>query len=147
MPETDSQFRPYLQIATFCEKVLQEADGVVSIIRMIDRITHFGREPELHAFQYQFMVIVVFKAGPFMKGKATIKLRPISPSGKQLTALEFPILFESEDRGAGFVAGVNFTFEEEGLYWFDVLLEEDVATRIPMRVLYHPSMTLPFPPQ
>ena len=30
--------RTLLVLATFCEKVLQEKDGVLSIIRMIDRI-------------------------------------------------------------------------------------------------------------
>ena len=28
---------PYIQVAAFCERVLQEADGVVSLIRIVDR--------------------------------------------------------------------------------------------------------------
>ncbi len=30
---------PYLIAALLCEKVLQEKDGIISVIRMIDRIT------------------------------------------------------------------------------------------------------------
>ena len=30
---------PYITMATFCEKVLQEADGVLSVIRIIERVT------------------------------------------------------------------------------------------------------------
>ena len=30
---------PYLSVAVLCEKVLREADGVSSIIRIVDRIT------------------------------------------------------------------------------------------------------------
>ena len=29
---------PYITMATFCEKVLQEADGVLSVIRIIERV-------------------------------------------------------------------------------------------------------------
>ena len=32
MPEQENIFRAFLQMAVFCEKVLREADGVMSII-------------------------------------------------------------------------------------------------------------------
>lgn len=31
---------PYVQVAAFCEKVLVEQDGVVTLVRLIDRLTH-----------------------------------------------------------------------------------------------------------
>lgn len=48
-----------------------------------------------------------------------------------------PVLFEGEERGVNIFLNLNFQpKEEEGLYWFDVLLEGTVVTRIPLRVLY-----------
>ncbi|MGH9740926.1 MAG: hypothetical protein ACRD51_01105, partial [Candidatus Acidiferrum sp.] len=37
---------PYLQMACFCEKVLNEKDGVLSIIRVIDRLTVNASGPD-----------------------------------------------------------------------------------------------------
>jgi hypothetical protein len=36
---TTTKDGPYLIAALICEKVLQEKDGTVSIIRMVDRVT------------------------------------------------------------------------------------------------------------
>ena len=29
---------PYVQVAAFCERVLRESDGVMSLVRVVDRI-------------------------------------------------------------------------------------------------------------
>ena len=31
---------PFVQVAAFCERVLRETDGVLSLIRIVDVITH-----------------------------------------------------------------------------------------------------------
>ena len=50
----------------------------------------------------------------------------------------FPVLFEGEDRGANLILPTDFEVDEEGLYWFDILVDDRLMTRIPMRVLYQP---------
>jgi len=42
MPETG----PHIVNATFCEKVLIEPDGVLSLIRLVDRFTQTATGPE-----------------------------------------------------------------------------------------------------
>ena len=81
--------------------------------------------------------VILFKAG-FATGKYYIKLKIHTPSGKILPAQEFPVLFEGNDRGAGIVAIMNLTLDEEGLYWIDVNLQDSAApvTRIPLRILH-----------
>jgi hypothetical protein len=37
---------PYIGAAFLCEKILQEKDGVLSAIRIVDRITHSAVGPE-----------------------------------------------------------------------------------------------------
>jgi hypothetical protein len=37
---------PHVGIAVLCEKVLQEGDGVLSLIRVVDRIIHSAVGPE-----------------------------------------------------------------------------------------------------
>lgn len=133
---------PYLAMAVLCEKVLTEQDGVLSVIRIVDRLTisAAGPEPpdEMPATQLNLVALVAFRSGS-ARGRYKVKLRPEDPSGIQLPVLEMPIHFEGEERGANIVVGFNFVAEHEGLYWIDVLFQEDVVTRIPLRVMYQPQ--------
>ena len=47
-----------------------------------------------------------------------------------------PLLFEGEERGVQIFVNLNMQVTEEGLYWFDVLLEGATITRVPLRVIY-----------
>lgn len=53
-----------------------------------------------------------------------------------MATAELPVFFEGQDRGVNVVLNINFAAEEEGIYWFDVLLHEQLVTRIPLRILY-----------
>jgi hypothetical protein len=142
MPEQENVFRAYLQLAVLCEKVLKEADGVMSVIRVIDRFTVNGATPEMPPQVLPFMIAIIFKAG-FMRGKQTIAIRPKSPTGVDLPAMEFPILFEGDDdRGVGMVFPIQWVPPEEGLFWWDVYLNQELVTRMPLRVIYQ-RMGLP----
>lgn len=147
MSEDQKVNRPYLQMAVFCEKVLREADGVLSIIRVIDRLIHTGAEKDMLPFTHQFIACLTFKSG-HVNNKMTIWVKPISPEGHALPEMSFPVLFEGDDRGAGVVVQLNFTFESEGLYWFDVFIEDELVTRMSMRILYQQTVSsLPWAPQ
>jgi hypothetical protein len=130
---------PYLQMACFCEKVLIEQDGVLSIIRVIDRIivTASGLDSpqEMPVGQINFPVVIVLKAG-FARGSHTLKLVPTSPSGKTLGETSVAVLFEGEDRGVNVILQVQLPAQEEGLYWFNVMVSDQLLTRIPFRLVY-----------
>ena len=129
---------PYLATAVFCEKVLEEKTGVLSIIRIIDRINlSAGSEaPEnMPEFPLQLTAVVSLKAG-FLRGKYSVTVKPRTPSGQELPSVVLPILLEGDDRGTNLVLKLAFNVKEEGLYWFDVLIEDKLLTRMPMRILY-----------
>jgi hypothetical protein len=62
---------PFVQMACFCEKVLNEQDGVLSIIRVIDRLivstSGLGAPEQMPAGQMNFPLVVILKSG-FVKG-------------------------------------------------------------------------------
>ncbi len=123
-------------MALFCEKVLREADGVMSVIRVIDRFTVHGTTPEMPPSVLPFTIVISFKSG-FMRGKQVIAIRPKSPTGEDLPAMEFPVLFEGDDdRGVAMGFPVQWIPPEEGLYWWDVYLNQEMVTRMPLRVIY-----------
>jgi hypothetical protein len=144
MPEQENIFRAYLHVATFCEKVLRESDGVNSIIRMIDRFNVQGTTEEMQPIVLQFMIYISFKSG-FLRGKQKVSLRPQSPKGVEMPAMDIPVLFEGDDdRGPAIAFQVGWAVQEEGLFWWDLYLNDELVTRMPLRVDYQ-YVRMPIP--
>lgn len=132
--ERDAFSGPHVGIAVFCEKVLKEGDGVMSLIRVVDRVTFTvaaGATPQA----YPLFVVIMFKSGD-AQGTHPIALRSVGPSGQPLGTFEMPALFEGRDRGVSVVIQFAFQPAEEGLHWFDVLVDGQPFTRIPLRAIY-----------
>jgi hypothetical protein len=145
MTETTDRFRPFLTMALFCEKALQEKDGVLSLIRIIDQWNVVGTAERLPPTNLRFTTALSFKSG-FVRGKYSVRIKPKTPSGKELPAIEVPVFFEGEDRGVNLLLETNITLHEEGIYWFDVFFEDEVVTSVPLRLLYHRSTGMVIPP-
>ncbi len=139
---------PYVQMAAICERVLQEKDGVLSIIRLIDRYTTTARgtDPpeEMPPTSISPTIVVMLKSG-FVRGRYTLKIVPNSPTGKRLNELSTGLLLEGEDRGVNVVLKGQMVLREEGLYWFDVMFEKQLLTRIPLRLVYQRVTQGPLP--
>lgn len=133
---------PYLQSALVCERVLQENDGVLSIIRVIDRVTFIvGPDGELVAPEHPVFFVITFKAGA-ARGTYSIEIRVEKPSGERSAILNAPVHFEGEERGANIVIGAAFAPDQAGLYWYEVLFEGERVTRMPLRAVYQPMATV-----
>jgi len=133
---------PYLQAALFCERVLQEKDEVLSLIRVIDRVIlrAVGSAPpdQMPAGIVACQAVIMLKTGS-LAGKYKLGLLPTTPSGKVLPETSVGILLEGgEDRGINVILNVQFLAQEEGIYWFDLKLENQLLTRIPLRLVYQP---------
>jgi len=134
---------PFLQMAVFCEKVLQEKDNVLSAIRIVDRFTQStsveGAPDIMPPFTIGVSILIGFKSGD-VKGKWELKLKPIAPSGQELPGFAGPIFFEGEERGANVVIQYGLTAKEEGIYWFDIMLNDKLLTRMPLRIIYEKTL-------
>jgi hypothetical protein len=152
MSPTNQSTGPFLTAACLCERVLEEKDGVLSAIRIVDRITAQGIAPPgadvppMPPIPIQLVALVTFKNGK-ARGSRRLSLQPRSPSGFKMQGPSVPILFEGDDDGGVNVRLVlQFQAQEEGLYWFDVLLNDVLVSRMPLRVLYQ-VVTTNLPPQ
>lgn len=137
---------PYVQVAAICMTPLVEQQGLLSIIRMHDRIQLAGPTDQMNPQPLSALSLVVsLKAGE-ANGKYTVQVTPHDPSGKTLPAMTTSVLFEGQERGCIIVSPLAIMAEEEGLYWFDVTVEGQLLTRIPLRVMYQ-KMMMPGMPQ
>lgn len=138
---------PYLSIACFCDKVLREADGVLSLIRIVDRWQVAGSTPTMTPTTIQGTLVVILKSG-IMRASAHLTVTPISPTSERNDPIVTPLIFEGDDeRGSGLVIQIAFPVKESGLYWFEVALtaqggQPQVLTFIPMRVVYLQTGTM-----
>lgn len=131
---------PYVQAALFCERALQEQDGVASLIRVVDRLTVAVQAPagllpdELPEGQLQTTFVVMLKSGD-AQGRSPITISIEQPSGITLPPQSVDVMFEGADRGVNLVLNMAIP-ATEGLYWFTVSCDGRELTRAPLRVIY-----------
>jgi hypothetical protein len=128
--------------------VLEDKDGVLTLIRIVDTLTRTAMGPdvpdEMAPFTLEGYRLVVSLKSDRARGRYSVKIRPEDPSGTQLAAVELPVHLEGGERGVNLIVDLSFPVELEGLYWFDILFVsgrgvERLLTRIPLRVRYQPQ--------
>jgi hypothetical protein len=142
MPESNG---PYLNYAAICEKVLREADEVLSLIRIIDRVTvtitgstppGVGSVPQIllePAPAVGVTLVIGLKSGGFI-GSVPVKIRIDTPSGFRLPEYETSAVLRGEEQGAAIVLPIQIPAQDEGVYWFVVEVSGEVFTRVPLRI-------------
>lgn len=137
---------PYLHTAVFCDRVLREADGIVSLIRIVDRWTVAGPAEQMATTLIQTNLAILMKSGTY-QGAAKIQVTPTSPSGVEMASLQLPVNFEGDDdRGVAIALPIAFPVQEPGVYWFDIQISGRSLTKIPLRVLYQQIAMQPLLP-
>jgi len=145
-----SQTGPFLSVACLCEKLLQEADGVKSAIRIVDRLTiqAAGPQPptEMPVIPYKVVLFIRFKSGR-ARGPMSLQVTVVNPAGESKSIVNSTVMFEGEDdRGIDAVCNLSMEFKQAGIYWFYIDLDGVNLTRLPFRVVYLPQITpAPYP--
>lgn len=131
---------PYIQTACFCETVIEDKTGVLSLIRIIDTVTRTVAAPDapddMPPFPHTFQLVVMLKSGE-ARGRYNLRIVPQLPTGATENAILLTVHLEGEEKGMNFNGTLNFTFTMEGLYWFNVFLDDEQLTAIPLRVKYN----------
>lgn len=131
---------PFLQVACFCENVVQRADGVLTLVNIVDRvnITSQGTEApdQMPVWNWQSHLVVILKAGQ-ARGRRELRIVSERPDGSTSEPSINSVNFEGgDDRGVQVVAQMVIPLTLEGLYWFHVYLDRELLTRLPLRVTY-----------
>ena len=127
--------RPWVQLAALCQSALIENTGQVSIVRIIDRWMVVGPDREMQPTTIQLNMAVILKSDQ-MKGQYRLRIDLRSPTGSVTKGPELPALFEGDDRGVQAILPTGVMVTEAGLYWFEVMVEDELITRVPLRIMY-----------
>lgn len=130
---------PYLNLATFCEQVIEDKSGVLSLIRIVDRmyVSAYGPSApdEMPPANLNWFLVISLKSGE-ARGSQTIKIIPELPSGLNKEPVTLSAHFEGGTRGQNIISRVNMKLEMPGIYWFKIYLEDQFLTKVPVEVIY-----------
>lgn len=130
----------YVTAALICERILREADGVPSAIRIVDQVTIPELPPELPAETPVGLGLSLLIAlrGESIEGVHKMQLRGRTPSGTVSEFGVYDVAFSPKSiaavPGANVFIQTNVVWRQAGVYWFDVLLDGDYLTSIPLEV-------------
>ena len=131
----------YLNFAVICERVLREADEVLSFIRIVDQVNVTIVAPpgvdvpqELpQASSVSLTLAVGLKSDGYV-GPVTIKLWVEAPTGSRLPEFQTTQEIALADRGVNLIFPMQLPVRNEGIYWFFVEVSGDLLTRVPLRI-------------
>jgi len=128
---------PSLRIAALCERVLEEKDGSLSLIRLIDRlvITAEGTDvpKELPPGQVPLTALMSWISG---LGNYEAKIRVDFPDGNSFESPTLPFYLDSLDKVQNLVVRLVLPVKRSGIYWFNFVLGDEIKSRVPLRVIY-----------
>ena len=131
--------KPLVQVACVCEKVLIEADGVPSLIRIVDTYTLnvTEDEPLPEGAGVDLTAFVALRSGEVV-GTFDVGLRLTNPLGTAAQIQKWKIVLNGGEHGANLRVNFVLAKPKEGLYWLDVLWaeEDDLLARIPFRLRF-----------
>lgn len=89
----------------------------------------------------QLSGLVCLKSGP-VTGAHTLKIIGENPAGVRQELFTFPLQLMGKDHGQNIILNIALGIEQDGLYWFDVVFDDEVLTRIPLIVAQESGPTL-----
>ena len=130
---------PYLSLACFCEQVLTEQTGVISLIRIVDRMIVERRgtdvPDEMPPATINWSLVISLKSGS-ARGTHEVRVEPTKPSGERMQPITVTAHLEGENRGQNIIFQVNMQLDMPGIYWFKILVNGQFLTQIPLEVVY-----------
>lgn len=137
------KLHPYVSAALICEKVLQEKDESVTLIRLADRIQYNLEGPGLPSGAKPMIGVqgfVSLKSGP-VTGGHTLSVIVENPIGQRREVWRSEVNLLGKDQGQNLILNISLGIDHDGLFWFDVLFDDEVLSRIPLTVTQAPKQT------
>jgi hypothetical protein len=127
---------PFLSAAAVCQYILRETDGVSSLIRIVDQFTVRGSAREMEPGAIEFSMLIAFKNGDYA-GTKTLGISVTNPEGSTSEWMSQKMEFKGNRHGGSNVMmQTAMGVKGPGRYHFDVFLDQERVTQIPIFVLY-----------
>ena len=130
---------PYINVAAFCENVIEDKSGTLSLIRLVDRFMVSAQGPatpeKMPPTPLNWFLVISMKSGQ-ARGSVPVTIQPELPSGLRMEKVTFTPYFEGGNRGCNIISRMGLTLQEAGIYWFRIYIGDMLATQVPLEVIY-----------
>ncbi len=130
---------PWVLVAALRERQLIDSDHMLSMIRMLDRLTLTTNSPELIQNPPPITTtatVVVVLSGTSEHDGGLFTLQFNSPTGTIERGETIPLQFSDSGHPTRVTVNLTMVLRESGTYWIDVVFGDRALTRIPIRVQY-----------
>jgi len=132
---------PYLTVALFCERVIEDKENVLTVMRIMDSIVmHLpaGTPDDFPSDENRIPVLfdglVTLKTGK-APGEHIVRIDMISPSGKRSDGEKRTVTLPPDEHGgANLIHHHVVKVKQGGLFYFEVFVDERLLTRLPFRI-------------
>jgi len=134
---------PFVAAAVFCQTIVEDSDGVVSALRVVDELRGIfpAHAPDdfpskEHPAEVALFVLIIIRRGDAPAGKHRLELVSESPKGETQEVFSQEVEMPPYPNGAVNVkARLAMKFQGQGVYWFDVVLGGKVLTRMALNIM------------
>jgi hypothetical protein len=118
-----------------CEKVLVEKDDSISIVRIADKFEYemIGAPQGVRPL-IPIQGLVRLTSGA-VTGEHIIKVVGENPAGSRRELYQQPLNFLGKDHTQNFIMNITLGAQDDGLYWFDILFDDELLGRVPLMIM------------
>lgn len=130
---------PYLLMAVLCQRADQDQYGSFNVINILEQLIVGSDDPnapvEFPGFRLESQLVVSLASGD-RRGDGVISIEPIDPALNRLEPVSQEVRFSGEDHRVTIVSNVSLDVEHTGVYWFNVKLDDETISWVPLRIGY-----------
>lgn len=129
---TSGSAGPFVALAVLCQRYDRQPDGTVDVSGIVDGVGLRAESPEQLQHEPAIVpltVLVALRAGD-ERGVRIVEVRGIFPSGLTGPAVSQRVVFSDDRPGVTLRVPLELSVQEPGTYWFDVVVEGRLLTRI-----------------
>ena len=136
---------PYLTAALLCERVIEEKDGSLTAVRLVDQLTiePGSSEPNVVTVvvPLRLSLLVSIREGE-VDHPYDVSITVLDPSGTERKLKPAgQMLVAGPVAGGNFIAHLMFSPQLEGMYFFEIELDGEFLSRVPLNVVRQPAST------
>lgn len=138
----NQQSGPHLTMAVLCRDVIEDKQGILSLIHIVNKVTatwHGPDAPEkMPPIRVPLYFVMTLKTGA-AEGRHKVVVDLLSPTGGLTPIHENEALELRKGMGsAGHnqVTRVSIAYGSEGIYWYRVFVDDVFVTQVPLEVEY-----------
>lgn len=123
---------PFVALAVLCQRYDRQPDGTVDVSGIVDGVGLRAESAEQLQHEPAIVpltVLVALRAGA-ERGVRMVEVRGVFPSGLAGPAVSQRVVFSDDRPGVTLRVPLELSVQEPGTYWFDVVVEGRLLTRI-----------------